>query len=145
MASGGASDKCSVPALGWWLIAVGAFRSAFTWSCFFGSASFCSATFSEIPMTGVHGRTVAVWTLLSCTLCFLCAFNLYNKAIYTATFLSFVYAISYLGVECLVYHTIRVTSLSTFIFIAGTSMVWMLLQRNSYGHGPRPRGATKQP
>nr|CAB3490196.1 unnamed protein product [Digitaria exilis] len=101
MASGGASDKCSVPALGWWLIAVGAFRSAFTWSCFFGSASFCSATFSEIPMTGVHGRTVAVWTLLSCTLCFLCAFNLYNKAIYTATFLSFVYAISYLGVECL--------------------------------------------
>ncbi|XP_034569968.1 ergosterol biosynthetic protein 28 [Setaria viridis] len=144
----GAWKKHSVPALGWWLIAVGTFRSAFTWACFFGgSASLCSATYSEIPMTGGHGRIVAVWTLLSFTLCFLCAFNLGSKPVYAATFLSFVYAIGYLAVECLVYDTIRAASLVMFILVAGISMVWMLLhQRNSdCHHDPRPHGATKQP
>ena len=72
-------------------------------------------------MTGEHARTVAVWTLLSCTLCFLCAFNLGSKPLYTATFLSFLYALGYLTVECLVYHTIRAASLTTFIFVAGTA------------------------
>ena len=75
-------------------------------------------------VTGVHGRTVAVWTLLSCTLCFLCAFNLGSKPLYAATFLSFVYALGYLAVECFVYHTIRAASLTTFIFVAGTASVF---------------------
>ncbi|XP_066338607.1 ergosterol biosynthetic protein 28-like [Miscanthus floridulus] len=142
----GPLKKRGMPALGWWLMAVGTFRSAFTWSCFFGSSSLCSATFSEIQVSSVHGRTVAVWTLLSCTLCFLCAFNLHSKPLYLATFLSFVYAIGYLSVECVVYHAISVASLVPFTFIAGTSMVWMLLQWNSDGHGPSLRGATsKQP
>ncbi|CAL4983669.1 unnamed protein product [Urochloa decumbens] len=143
----GAWMEQGVPALGWWLIAVGTFRSAYTWSCYFGSAALCSATYSEIPMTGVHGRTVAVWTQLSCTLCFLCAFNLdSSKPVYAATFLSFVYALSHLAAECVVYHTMSPARLSMFIFIAGTSMVWMLLHRwNSDGNRPRPRGATKQP
>ena len=44
----GPLKKRGMPALGWWLMAVGTFRSAFTWSCFFGSSSLCSATFSEI-------------------------------------------------------------------------------------------------
>jgi len=50
----------------------------------------------------------------------LCAFNLGSKPLYTATFLSFLYALGYLTVECLVYHTIRAARLSLFIFIAGT-------------------------
>ncbi|KAF9619485.1 hypothetical protein IFM89_007233 [Coptis chinensis] len=33
-------------------------------------------------VTDVHGRTFGVWTLLTCTLCFLCAFNLENKPLY---------------------------------------------------------------
>jgi hypothetical protein len=71
-------------------------------------------------VTGVHGRTVAVWTLLSCTLCFLCAFNLSSKPLYAATFLSIgVYAIGHLSVECVVYHTISAASLASFTFIAG--------------------------
>ncbi|KAJ1256901.1 hypothetical protein BS78_K276800 [Paspalum vaginatum] len=134
-----------MPALGWWLIAVGTFRSTFTWSCFFGSASLCSATFSGTH--NVHGRTVGVWTLLSCTLCFLCAFNLDSKPLYVATFLSFVYGIAYLAVEWLIYHTIIFPSSVPFIFFAGTSMAWMLLQWNSHGGGhapPLPRGGTKQ-
>ncbi|KAJ1257154.1 hypothetical protein BS78_K194700 [Paspalum vaginatum] len=135
----------AVPALGWWLIAVGTFRSAFTWSCLFGSASLCSATFSGTDMSGVHGCTVGVWTLLSCTLCFLCAFNLDSKPLYMATFLSFVNGIAYLAVECLIYHTILFPSSVPFIFFAGTSIACMLLQWNSHGSGtPRPLGGTKQ-
>jgi hypothetical protein len=72
-------------------------------------------------VTDAHGRTIAVWTLLSSTLCFLCAFNLQSKPLYAATFLSFVYAIGYLSVECVVYHTIREASLAPFTFIAGTT------------------------
>ena len=71
-------------------------------------------------VTGVHGPTIAVWTLLSCTLCFLCAFNIGSKPIYAATFLSFFYALGYLTIECLVYHTIRAARLSLVILIAGT-------------------------
>ncbi|KAJ1257178.1 hypothetical protein BS78_K197000 [Paspalum vaginatum] len=134
-----------VPALGWWLIAVGTFRSAFTWSCFFGSGTLCSATYSGTSsVSGVHGRTVGVWTLLSCTLCFLCAFNLHSKPLYMATFLSFVYGIAYLAVESLIYHTILFPSSVPFIFFAGTSIAWMLLEWNSHG-GHAPPGGTKQP
>jgi hypothetical protein len=72
-------------------------------------------------VSGVHGRTVAVWTLLSCTLCFLCAFNLRSRPLYNATFLSFVYAMGYLSIECVVYHTVNAASLAPFTFIAGTN------------------------
>jgi hypothetical protein len=50
-----------------------------------------------------------VWTLLSCTLCFLCAFNLGSRPIYAATFLS------------LVYRTVRPANLVGLGVFAGTS------------------------
>jgi hypothetical protein len=43
----GALKKHGMPALGWWLMGVSTFRSAITWSCFFQSASLCSAIVSE--------------------------------------------------------------------------------------------------
>ncbi|CAO2149502.1 unnamed protein product [Urochloa humidicola] len=87
-----------------------------------------------------------VWTLLSCTLCFLCAFNLGCKPLYAATFLSFVYALGYLAAECLVFDTMRAAGLATFIFVAGTSMVWMLLEWNFHSHArPFPVGLPNSP
>ncbi|XP_073127800.1 ergosterol biosynthetic protein 28 isoform X1 [Henckelia pumila] len=80
----------------------------------------------------VHGRTFGVWTLLTCTLCFLCAFNLENKPLYLATFLSFVYAFGHFLTEYLIYHTMAIANLTTVGIFAGTSIVWMLLQWNSY-------------
>ncbi|KAE8798823.1 Erg28 like protein [Hordeum vulgare] len=47
-------------------------------------------------VTEIHDRTIGVWTLLTCTLCFLCAFNLENKPL-----------------EYLIYHTIAAANLST--------------------------------
>uniref|UniRef100_K4AFU1 Ergosterol biosynthetic protein 28 n=1 Tax=Setaria italica TaxID=4555 RepID=K4AFU1_SETIT len=128
MASVAVGKKRRVPALGWWLMVVGTVRLAFTWSCFFGSAALCSATYSQAQVSDVHGRTVGVWTLLSCTLCFLCAFNLDNKPLCLATFLSFVYAYGYFVVEYLVYHSVGASTLAALGFFAGI-LLMVLVQR----------------
>ncbi|KAL6637155.1 hypothetical protein ACP70R_024727 [Stipagrostis hirtigluma subsp. patula] len=138
MAAGAGKAKTAgggVPALGWWLMAVGAVRIGLTWSGFFRPAALGAATFGVAPMTGVHGRTFGVWTLLSCTLCFLCAFDLGNRPLYAATFMSFVYAYAHFLVEYLVYNTTTAANLGTYAVVAVTSIVWMLLQWNS--HAPR--------
>ena len=67
----------------------------------------------------VHGRTFGVWTLLTCTLCVFCAFNLDNKPLYQITFLSFVFALGYFLLECFVYHTMAVKNLLSLFFFAG--------------------------
>ncbi|PON86817.1 Erg [Trema orientale] len=118
-----------------WLMVVGSLRLASVWFGFFDIWALRLAVFSQTQMTEVHGRTFGVWTLLTCTLCFLCAFNLENKPLYLATFLSFIYALGHFLTEYLVYHTMAVANLSTVCFFAGTSIVWMLLQWNS--HQPR--------
>ncbi|KAA3453958.1 ergosterol biosynthetic protein 28 [Gossypium australe] len=79
-------------ALGWWLMLVGSLRLASVWFGFFDIWALRLAVFSNTTMSEVHGRTFGVWTLLTCTLCFLCAFNLENKPLYLVTFLSFIYA-----------------------------------------------------
>nr|CAB3498854.1 unnamed protein product [Digitaria exilis] len=125
----------AMPALGWWLMAVGALRIGLTLSGFFRATSLGASTYAHAEMTGVHGRTFGVWTLLSCTLCFLCAFNLGNRPVYAATFMSFVYAYGHFILEYLVYHTFTAANLGAYGLVAVTSIVWMLLQWNS--HAPR--------
>ncbi|GJM96149.1 hypothetical protein PR202_ga12962 [Eleusine coracana subsp. coracana] len=133
MAAAG-KTKGGVPALGWWLMAVATVRLGLTWSGFFNPAALGSATYGEAQMTGVHGRTFGVWTLLSCTLTFLCALNLDNKPLYATTFMSFVYAYSHFLIENLVYQTSTVANLVTYAIVAGTSIIWMLLQWKSHGN-----------
>ncbi|KAL6894497.1 hypothetical protein ACP4OV_008595 [Aristida adscensionis] len=125
-------------------MAVGAARLAFTWSCFFpgAAAALCAAAHASDTE---HGRTAAAWTLLSSTLCFLCAGDLGNRALYAATFLSFVYAAGHLLLEHLVYRTVAAASLAAFGVLAVPSILWMLLRWNSHGHGHGPRDATKLP
>ncbi|KAJ4780574.1 Ergosterol biosynthetic protein 28 [Rhynchospora pubera] len=118
--------------LGWWLILVGLLRLLSVWCGFFNIRALLVAVFSLTEMTDVHGRTFGVWTLMACTLCFLCAFNLESKPLYMATFLSFVYALGHFLTEHLIYHTMRISNLSIFAFIAGTSIIWMLLEWNTY-------------
>ncbi|KAI4986832.1 hypothetical protein ZWY2020_019462 [Hordeum vulgare] len=76
----------------------------------------------SLALTEIHGRTIGVWTLLTCTPCFLCAFNLESKPLYIATFLSFIYALGHFLTEYLIYHTIAAANLSTVGFFAGTSL-----------------------
>ncbi|OAY81426.1 Ergosterol biosynthetic protein 28 [Ananas comosus] len=119
--------------LGWWLMLVGSLRLASVWFGFFDIWALRS-------LTDVHGRTFGVWTLLTCTLCFLCAFNLENKPLYLATFLSFIYAFGHFITEYLIYGTMTASNLTTVGIFAGTSIVWMLLQWNAH----RPQYAAKK-
>ncbi|KAG9440241.1 hypothetical protein H6P81_020406 [Aristolochia fimbriata] len=120
-------------ALGWWLLLVGSLRLAAVWFGFFDIWALRMAVFSNSTMTEVHGRTFGVWTLLTCTLCYLCAFNLDNKPLYTATFLSFIYAFAHFTTEYYIYQTMVLSNLTTVGIFAGTSIIWMLLQWNSHG------------
>nr|CAB3498857.1 unnamed protein product [Digitaria exilis] len=83
--------KRGVPALGWWLMVVGTVRLAFTCSCFFGSAALCSTTYSKAQSI---------------------------RPIYTATFLSLVYAYGHFIFEYLVFHTVRAATLAGLGFFA---------------------------
>ncbi|XP_022772258.1 ergosterol biosynthetic protein 28 isoform X1 [Durio zibethinus] len=110
-------------ALGWWLMLVGSLRLASVWFGFFDIWALRLAVFSNTTMTEVHGRTFGVWTLLTCTLCFLCALNLENKPLYLVTFLSFIYAFGHFLTEYLFYHTMALSNLTTVGIFAG--MVFM--------------------
>ncbi|KAJ7958852.1 ergosterol biosynthetic protein 28 [Quillaja saponaria] len=83
-------------------------------------------------MTEVHGRTFGIWTLLTCTLCFLYAFNLENKPVYLATFSSFIYAFGHFFTEYVIFQTMAIANLTTVSIFAGTSIIWMLLQWNAH-------------
>ncbi|XP_059454332.1 ergosterol biosynthetic protein 28-like [Corylus avellana] len=124
--------KQRMKALGWWLMLVGSLRLASVWFGFFNIWALRLAVFSKTTMTEVHGRTFGVWTLLTCTLCFLCAFNLENKPLYLATFLSFIFAFGHFLTEYLVYQTMAIANLTTVGIFAGTSIIWMLLQWNAH-------------
>ncbi|KAL3577059.1 hypothetical protein D5086_022342 [Populus alba] len=110
-------------ALGWWLMLVGSLRLASVWFGFFDIWALRLAVFSDTTMTEVHGRTFGVWTLLTCTLCFLCAFNLDNKPLYLATFLSFIYAFGHFLTEYLIYQTMAIANLTTVSIFAGLLLV----------------------
>ncbi|EOX97247.1 Erg28 like protein [Theobroma cacao] len=114
-------------ALGWWLMLVGSLRLVSVWLGFFNVRSLHRGVYSKSQVTEVHGRTFGIWTLLTCTLCYLCAFNLENKALCLVTFLSFVYAFVHFLTEYLIYGTTTVRNLSAVSFFAGTSIIWMLL------------------
>lgn len=74
---------------------------------------------SFVAVSEVHGRTFGTWTLLTCTLCYICAFNLDNKPLYLATFLSFIYALGHFLTEYLIYRTMAISNLTTVGIFAG--------------------------
>lgn len=80
------------------------------------------SNFSIFVVTEVHGRTFGVWTLLTCTLCYLCAFNLDNKPLYLATLLSFIYAFGHFLTEYLIYQTMAIANLTTVSIFAGMTV-----------------------
>lgn len=54
----------------------------------------------------VHARTFATWTMLTCVLCIVTAFNLKSAPIYFTTIFSFLLALAHIGTEALVFRTI---------------------------------------
>jgi hypothetical protein len=116
-----------------WLLLVGFLRFTAVYFGFFDVWALRLAVFSKLDvMADVHGRTFAVWTLLTCTLCVLCALNLGNRALYQATFLSFVYALGYFLIECFIYGTMAPKNVASLFIFAGGSIIWMGLEWNKH-------------
>ncbi|CAN1137390.1 Ergosterol biosynthetic protein 28 [Linum perenne] len=113
--------------LGWWLMLVGSLRLASVWFGFFNIPRLRSGVYGRTPVTAVHGRTFALWTLVTCTLCYTCAFNLDNKPLYLVTLLSFVYALVHFLLETLVYKSMSFANLTTVSFFADIFLLVLLL------------------
>mmetsp|Transcript_30682 Transcript_30682/g.49643 ORF Transcript_30682/g.49643 Transcript_30682/m.49643 type:complete len:137 (+) Transcript_30682:1222-1632(+) len=109
------------------------------WLCFVAALRFLAVVFGLFYMhpirvmfalkpdqvTDLHGRTFAVWTLVTCTLCILCAIYVYNPAIYLATYLSFIYALFHFVFEVFYFKTLTVGKAAITLVVAGVSIIWM--------------------
>ncbi|KAG6543462.1 hypothetical protein Mapa_015132 [Marchantia paleacea] len=115
-------------ALGIWLIVVGLVRLSSVWFGFFDIWALRMAVFSKTEMSEIHGRTFGTWTLLTCTLCIICAMNLDDKPLYLTTLLSFVYALGHFITEVLIYETMAIKNLATVSLFAVPSLVWMIVE-----------------
>ncbi|CAL4918335.1 unnamed protein product [Urochloa decumbens] len=121
-----------VPALGWWLMVIGAVRLAFTWSGFFDTAALGSATYAQaqsamsVILISAHsgcGRCCRARSASSAP----STSGLGSRPLYAATFMSFVYGYGHFIVEYLVYNTYPAANLGTIGFLA----------EEFHGHGPR--------
>lgn len=65
---------------------------------------------SSCTVTDVTGRTFAIWTLLSCVVTFMAAFNLESKPLYNVVLASFIIAFTYFFLEVFVYGTVSLRS-----------------------------------
>ncbi|KAH7281482.1 hypothetical protein KP509_36G050200 [Ceratopteris richardii] len=119
--------------LGWWLLFVGFLRLSSVWFGFVDIWALRTNVFSKTSMTEIHGRTFGTWTLLTCTLCVLCARDLQNRSLYLATLLSFIYALGHFVTEFFIFGSMSSKNLLTVGFFAGTSIIWMLLEWNKCG------------
>ena len=73
-----------------------------------------------MTVNGLGARLFAVWTTVTCILCLLTAFDLTNVGLFNATMLSFVIALTFFGLELVVYKTVSFKSIASPFVIAST-------------------------
>ena len=76
-------------------------------------------------------RTFATWTLTSNMLCFICAANLGQSAIYDATLGSFFIAFGHFALEFFKYKSVK-RGVTFPAIVSTTSIAWMLSRRDAY-------------
>lgn len=124
----------SVKALRRWLVIVALLRLLAVFLGYFDYRKFQSNLFDRYPLevTELCGRVFAVWTLVTCGLCLICARNPCVPAIYGATLFSFVVALSFFLLELLVYQTLSWQSSLQPLIVAGITTLWMGAGWNYY-------------
>ncbi|CAI5988665.1 unnamed protein product [Closterium sp. NIES-65] len=126
--SGSTSTTTSMDPLGYWLLLVAFARLSSVYFGYFNLWALQVAVYSKRTMSDVHGRTFAVWTAVTCTLCILCALHLDSRPLYLATLTSFVFALLHFLLELLVYKTMTVKNFAAPCFFASVSTVWMFME-----------------
>ncbi|KAL3137025.1 hypothetical protein ABBQ32_006614 [Trebouxia sp. C0010 RCD-2024] len=124
----------SVKALRRWLVIVALLRLLAVFLGYFNHTKFQTNLFDNSPreVTELCGRVFAIWTLLTCALCCICARNPCVPSIYGATFFSFVAALCFFLLELFVYQTVSWKSALQPLIVAGVSTLWMGAGWNYY-------------
>ena len=94
-------------AIQYWLLFVAFLRSISVVVGYLGPSYYQRSLFTTAPsqVTPLAGRTFAIWTSITCTLCVVCCFHLRERGIVLATAVTFYAAAFYFAVELLVYRT----------------------------------------
>ena len=112
-----------------WLIVVALLRLLSVVIGYISPQTFASSVFPAAPkseVTDLMGRTFAIWTTVTCTLCLLTAQDPDPESpIFFATFLSFVYALLFFAIELLFYGTMTFRSIASPGIVSTLSIVWM--------------------
>ena len=90
------------------------------------------------PVNDLYGRTFAVWTAVTCTLCLTCARDPRARGVYAATLASFALALAFFAGEALVFRTMSLASAAQPAAVASVSTVGGGGGRGG-GRGARPR------
>ncbi len=113
--------------LSYWLLFVASLRLLSVLIGYFSPFTFRAQLFNRQPdqVTTLQARSFAVWTLLTCSLCIICAFNLNEYGIYLATTISFYVAFGFFVLEFFVYKTLKVNKFIQPGIVATVSALWM--------------------
>eukprot|EP00741_Cyanophora_paradoxa_P016452 tig00020918_g15885.t1 len=114
-------------ALRTWLCLAACLRLLAVYLGFFNVQRFRSNLFSlrQDQVTDLYGRTFAIWTLVTCTLCVLCAIYIQSAGIFIATLASFALALVHFSTELLFFKTMTFVNALPTLIVAGVSVVWM--------------------
>lgn len=94
------------------------------------------------PVNDLYGRTFAVWTAVTCTLCLTCARDPRARGVYAATLASFALALAFFAGEALVFRTMSLASAAQPAVVATVSTVWMAAGWSYYTRPPSAPAAT---
>lgn len=113
-----------------------AFSVLNTTQCY-SSSSFARRTFdgpaSAAEVTPLASRLFGSWSLLSGLVRLYAAYNIHDKNLYFLALCTYVIVLSHFAGELLVYGTMKIgKGLAAPLFVATTSVVWMLTQWSFY-------------
>ncbi|CAF9907970.1 MAG: ergosterol biosynthesis protein [Heterodermia speciosa] len=122
--------------LPYWLIVVSGFGVLNMTQCYRSSA-FARRTFdgpaSAAEVTPFAGRLFGSWSLLSCIMRLYTAYNVENKDLYILTLVTYLIVLGHFAGELFVYGTMKIgKGLAPPLFVATTSVIWMLAQSSFY-------------
>ncbi|XP_046582489.1 ergosterol biosynthetic protein 28 homolog [Haliotis rubra] len=84
-------------------------------------------TVSESNVNGLVARLFGIWTLISGVLRFSCAIDIYNKAVYNLTLVSFVVVFVHYVTEILIYNTVELcVGVSAPFIVSFISIAFMI-------------------
>jgi len=120
-------DLSNLSGLQMWLLGVAGLRVFGACNAFFWLQNIQDQVYSnrKKQVTELFGRLFGTWTLMSCTLCVLTAYEPSNKLLMFATFMSFVLALGHFAVELVVFKTATVRNCIPQAIVAGTSIFWL--------------------